>query len=167
MVTAGTYLKQPLFYGRERLSTLTDALLRICRQYQMSLQAWAVFPNHYHFIATLSADAKRLSHAIRHLHSDTGRMMNLRDSAPGRRVWFQFWDTHLTFSRSFYARLNYVHQNAVRHGLVREASLYPWCSAGWFKLRSTPAFHKTVTSFPVDCLRIPDDYEVSPEHLKP
>jgi len=31
-------------------------------------------------------------------------------SKGGRTVWFQFWDTKLTYERSYLARLNYVHQ---------------------------------------------------------
>jgi hypothetical protein len=35
--------------------------------------------------------------------------------------------------KSWLARLNYVHQNAVKHGLVPIAHQYPWCSAPWFE----------------------------------
>jgi len=31
-------------------------------------------------------------------------------------LWYEFWDTHLTFEKSWLARLNYVHQNPVKHG---------------------------------------------------
>jgi hypothetical protein len=30
------------------------------------------------------------------------------------------------------ARLHYVHQNAVKHGLVQQANQYRWCSAAWW-----------------------------------
>src|SRR6185295_13265442 len=40
------------------------------------------------------------------------------DNATGRQVWYNFWDTKLTFENSYLARLNYVHQNPVKHGLV-------------------------------------------------
>jgi putative transposase len=29
---------------------------------------------------------------------------------------YNFWETKLTFEKSYLARLNYVHQNAVKHG---------------------------------------------------
>jgi REP-associated tyrosine transposase len=75
---------------------------------------------------------------------------------------FQYWETHLTFQRSYFARLSYVHQNPVRHGLVRTASQYPWCSAGWFERKASPAFFKTIMGFLIDKLEIPDDFEVAP-----
>jgi len=51
MVTAGTYLKQPIFRGAQRLECLCDLLLELAEKYGWDLQAWAVFPNHYHFVA--------------------------------------------------------------------------------------------------------------------
>jgi putative transposase len=35
---------------------------------------------------------------------------------------YEFWDTRLTFEKSWFARLNYVHQNPVKHGLVPVAN---------------------------------------------
>ena len=40
--------------------------------------------------------------------------LNRIDDTPGRRVMYKFWDTRLTFEKSWLARLNYVHQNAVK-----------------------------------------------------
>jgi putative transposase len=35
---------------------------------------------------------------------------------------YEFWDTHLTFEKSWLARLHYVHHNPVHHGLAAVAS---------------------------------------------
>jgi putative transposase len=81
------------------------------------------------------------------------------DHRPGRRVWFQYWDKCLTFEKSYFARLNYVINNAVHHGLVLDASHYPFCSAGWMERNSNPAFRKQVASFKYDQLSEPDGFE--------
>src|SRR5712664_1644593 len=52
IVTAGTYKKVPLFKGADRLTTLTNHILGLADRYGFSLQAWAVFPNHCHLVAT-------------------------------------------------------------------------------------------------------------------
>ncbi len=80
------------------------------------------------------------------------------DQTVGRKVWYNYWDTKLTFERSYLARLNYVHQNPVKHGLVRVASQYPWCSAAWFERTASPATVKTIYSFKTDKVKIDDDY---------
>jgi len=123
------------------------------------LEAWAVFSNHYHFVVHAEPDAKPLRAAIQQLHADTAREINRMDRVPGRTVWHNFWDTQLTFEKSYLARLNYVHQNAVKHGLVPIACQYRWCSAAWFERTATRAQVGTIYRFKIDSLNIRDDYE--------
>jgi putative transposase len=160
MVTGGTYLKQHHFRGDERLRFLCDALLSLAEKHAWNLQAWAVFSNHYHFVAVSPPDPASLPGFINELHSQTSAAANREDHAPGRRVWYQYWDTHLTYQKSYFARLSYVHRNAVHHRLVKEPSLYPWCSAGWFQRRATTAFYRTIMRFGIERLKLPDDFEV-------
>jgi len=160
MVTCGTYLKLHHFRGAKRLRFLCDALLQLAEEYQWDLQAWAVFSNHYHFVALASAQSKAMPDFMRKLHSETANAANRWDGEAGRQVWYQYWDTHLTYPRSYFARLSYVHRNAVHHKLVREPSLYPWCSAGWFERRATTSFYKTIMRFGIERLKVPDDFEV-------
>jgi putative transposase len=51
MVTAATYQKARHFNTEERLSLLQSALFAEATSYEWQLQAWAVFANHYHFVA--------------------------------------------------------------------------------------------------------------------
>ena len=161
VVTAGTYERAHHFHDAERLTYLTKSLLALANKYGWELQAWSVFSNHYHFVAE-SGQPGTLRRLVRHLHSVSAKEINLRDDAPGRTVWFQYWDTLLTYQKSYLARLNYVHMNAVRHGLVREPSAYPWCSAGWFQRRAPRAFYQTVMAFPSDSVNVPDEFDVLP-----
>ena len=64
----------------------------------------------------------------------------------------------LTYQKSYFARLNYVHRNAVKHGLVDKAADYPWCSAAWFAKQASPAFRKTIASFKTDRVKVYDDF---------
>src|ERR1700686_11234 len=158
MVTSGTYQKALLFSSPESLTLLSNSLFDLAEAYTLQLQAWAVFANHYHLIAECP-NPQNLKKFIRNLHSSTAIAINHRDSAPGRKVWHQYWESHLTFQRSYFARLSYVHQNPVRHRLARTPSSYPWCSATWFEKKATPAFFKTIMSFPTDKLEIPDNFD--------
>ena len=158
MVTGATLHKAHLFSGDQKLELLENQLLTLAKQYLWQLEAWAVFDNHYHFVARGSPDSKPLDRLLNQLHSDTARRINNMDQRVEREVWYNFWDTKLTFERSYLARLNYVHQNAVKHGLVSVASQYPWCSAAWFERTALPATIKTIYSFKTDKLNIHDDY---------
>lgn len=52
------------------------------------------------------------------LDEKTAKWINQVDAKPGRQVWHNFWETRLTYQKSYLARLKYVHQNPVKHGLV-------------------------------------------------
>lgn len=158
MLTARTVEKQPFFSSPERLDLLQDHILQISSEFGWMLQAWAVFPNHYHLIAQSPAQSGDIRRMITKLHANTARAVNKFDNAAGRMVWFQFWDTPITFANSYYARLNYVHHNPVRHGCTTNPEDYKWCSASWFLKSASPSYAATVLSFPYDKLDIPDDF---------
>jgi putative transposase len=165
-VTASTYQKAPLFHDSTRLHLLHDSLLSHAHTHGWQLEAWAVFSNHYHFIARPVMAAKPdnsspvtpLQHLLTQLHRTTATLLNQLDQTPGRKVWHNFWDKRLTFEKSYMARLNYVHQNPIKHRLVPNANQYPWCSAAWFERVAAPAWIKSVYAFKTDKLNIEDDY---------
>jgi len=158
VVTAATIGKAHFFQESYRLTLLQNELLSLSKQYQWQLEAWAVFSNHYHFVARNYSDPGNLNTFLKHLHANSARSVNDLDHVEGRTVWFNFWDTKLTFERSYLARLNYVHQNPVRHGLVAVANRYPWCSAAWFERNTLPAMIRTIYSFKIDKINIHDDF---------
>ena len=158
MVTAGTYQKAAFFQGAPRLTFLTESLLALAQTYALRLQAWAVFANHYHFVAE-SQTPSTLTRFVRHLNSISAKYVNRLDQSPGRKVWHQYWDTCLNYHKSFLARLRYVHANPVKHGLVANAEMYEWCSAAWFARTTEKSFHATVMSFPSGHLAVPDDFD--------
>jgi putative transposase len=168
-VTAGTYQKEHFFRGHERLGVLHRGLLGVARDFGWQLEAWSIFPNHYHFVGHTPADAPdaaNLPDMLSVLHTKTAVWVNRLDNSPQRRVWFNFWETRLTYSRSYFARLNYVHQNPVRHGLVPVASHYPWCSAAWFEREAPAAQVRTIYGFKTDHVQMTDDFEVAREQVR-
>ena len=165
-VTASTYLKAHHFKGAERLRVLQRGLLTVAQQFHWRLEAWAVFSNHYHFIGHSPEDrpdARSLSTMLKVLHVKTSGWVNKLDGQPERQTWFNYRETRLTYQRSYLARLNYVHQNPVRHGLVRMANQYPWCSAAWFERAASPAQVKSIYRFKTERIAVEDDFESSGE----
>ncbi len=157
MITAGTYGKVHHFSTSDRLEYLTSKLFEYAGRFDWNLQAWAVMANHYHFIG-FTKEPSKLSDFISSLHTETARYANRLDGTKNRKVWYQFWDSRISYQRSYYARLKYVHNNPVHHGLVPVAENYDWCSAGWFKMNAEPSFRKTVDSFKTDYLKVIDDF---------
>ena len=158
LITAATLHRKGLFHSDEKLDLLLNTTFELVKNYQLILQAWAFFPNHYHLIVSFENCATRHTDFVRHLHRELAVRLNHMTNTPGRRVMYEFWDTRLTFEKSWLARLNYVHQNAVKHGLVPAANRYPWCSAPWFETNARPGFVKSVYSFKTDRIKVPDDF---------
>jgi putative transposase len=158
MVTSATYQKELIFKGDESLCFLNNALLKNADIYGWTLQAWAIFPNHYHFIGSNSKDPASLRTFLTVLHQTTASHINRKNNAIGRCVWYEFWDSYLSFIPSYFARLKYVHQNAVHHRLVNQAEAYPWCSAAWFATTAPPSFRKTIDRFKTDAIQVIDDF---------
>ena len=157
-LTAGTYRKVRLFDTAGKRDFLLDSLFHEAQHWDWDLQAWAVMSNHYHFVATAPANPKTLRRMITALHSKTAIWINQVDDMPSRHVWFQYRDTCLTYQRSYLARLNYVHNNPVKHGLVRNAEDYTWCSMAWFQRNAEEGFRRTVLSMKHDKVNVEDDF---------
>jgi putative transposase len=162
MITAGTFGKEHFFNDGSRLRALCNGLQKYAAKYGWKLEAWAVFSNHYHLIAhspVAGTDgAKSLANYLGEAHQRSAAWVNKLDDQPGRKVWHNYWETLLTFEKSYLARLHYVHENPVKHGVVSDASDYPWCSAAAFKRNAPVARVKTVYSFKTDALKVLDDY---------
>jgi putative transposase len=88
MVTAATYQKQAFFASAKRLTSLCEQLMNLAAQHRWKLEAWAVFPNHYHFVATSEKKADSLPRFIGHLHTATAREINLQDKPPAAKCGF-------------------------------------------------------------------------------
>ena len=157
-ITAGTLHKQHLFDTPAKRDLLERMLLSLSKALGWQLEAWAVLSNHYHFVARGQPDSTPTGEFLRELHSRSAIDLNRLDRTERRTVWYKFRDTRLTYQYSYPARLNYVHQNAVKHGLVRVANQYPWCSAAWFERVGSPAQVKTIYSFKIDQVKVEDDF---------
>lgn len=167
MVTCGTYGKAHFLNSADRLDMLCDLFFSCMDEGGWELHAWAMLSNHYHFIASSPADPSSLRRVLSRLHTLSARALNRQDCQPGRRIWFQYFDTHITFQHSYLPRLKYVHQNPVHHGIAHCAEHYRWCSAAWFARSASPAFGATVNGFKIDRLSVVDAFAPQPPDSPP
>jgi putative transposase len=158
MVTGATLDRQWFLDSDEKKAASCQVLFQRIERYQWELEAWAVMPNHYHFVARAPEDACSLKRLIRSLHSQTANYCNKVDEALGRQLWYNYWDTCITSEGSYLARLHYVHTNPVKHGLVKDPLNYPFCSYRRFVEQEDPEFVRRVLEQPCDGFDIVDDF---------
>jgi len=159
MVTSGTYRKESFFNTATKLKMLENIILDSLNEFSWTPIAWAIMSNHYHLIVRSPKENDTgLSKIFKTIHGRSSINLNKSDNAPGRKVWFEFWDTCLTYENSYYARLKYVMNNPVHHVIVKNAEDYESCSAGFFKFNADKRIRKRLESYKTENLDISDDF---------
>ena len=157
MITGATFEKQRLFHDAKRLDLFLDTLMTHFLEAGWIFHAWACLSNHYHVLAA-APEQGDLSNFLRTFHSQLGLALNNMEAISKRQVMYQFWDRAITHESSYYARLKYVMNNPVHHGLVKNARQYRWCSADWFHRNNASSFRRRVMSYGTDRINEPDDF---------
>ena len=158
MITSGTYQKQHFLQESKRRTDFCSLLFQIMLKYKLELQAWAVLSNHYHLIIQVPNGNLDLKKAITELHRTCALRLNRLDNTPGRKVWFNYWDSMITYPQSYYARLHYVHTNPVHHRIVPNAGLYPHCSYSWFIQNAPKVFVNRILQMDSSRIRVNDEF---------
>jgi putative transposase len=156
-ITGATLYKQHFYRAAAALDLLQAVLFTTAKRFACELQAWVLLSNHYHLVVSSEA-GEAVRELLARFHSDSSVALNRLDGVSGRRVWFQFRDTQLTYEKSWLARLKYTQENAVHHRLVLDAEEYRWCSAGWFEENARPSFVKTLRAVQINRVNVYDDF---------
>lgn len=144
MVTGSVVYGKPLLDSDEKLANFCETLFERAKLLNWSIDAWFVMPTHYHFIARSPEDALSLKALIQGVHSINAKFVNRADGTPGRKVWYNYWDSCIQNEASYLARMRYVMINPVKHGLVQNPEDYLFSSYKYFLEDSEPEFRQRV-----------------------
>ncbi len=140
----------PIFRSRPRAKVILDSLQFLHDEGSIRLHAYVVMEDHIHLIGSspdLSRNVRRfLSFTARQLidHlTDSGETAHLRvlernrlDSRKSHRyrIWRPGFHPQALLSSSMMdQKINYIHQNPVRKGLVQRAEDWPYSSLAFLK----------------------------------
>ena len=126
-LAGSTYGRKPHLGSECRRDAFQDLLFQSCGMYWVRLVAWVVLKEHYHLVLTLE-QPDVFSKWLHDLHSGSTAQWNDEDGMPGRKGWYQYWDTTLWSEGDVWSRINYVHRNPVKHGYVDDALNWRWSS---------------------------------------
>ncbi len=132
LITAACYEHRRIFDTPTLLSMLTDEVLAAFSRAGLVCQAWIFLPNHYHMLLELE-DITCISEPLRKAHSRTATKANGMQETPGRRVWYRYSDRMIRNERHYWASVNYIHYNPIKHGYVELMSGWPWSSVHAFE----------------------------------
>ncbi|MGB7761913.1 MAG: transposase [Bryobacteraceae bacterium] len=91
------------------------------------LHAFVVMPNHVHLLATPAVTLPKLTKSLKGI---TAKRANAMLALTGSPFWQEESYDHLVRRGEFEKIRNYIEENPVRAGLVKEAADYRWSSAG-------------------------------------
>jgi len=113
-LTTSRYLKRPFPGGYDSFSVIEEIIFRTAREKSVKLMGYVLMPTHIHLISGSVEGGKGISKFI---HSIKGR---IRETLQGKGKFWQnrFDDLLLTSEKQFIIKLNYIHYNPVRAGLV-------------------------------------------------
>ncbi len=114
-----------------RLSRFSELLLETMDALHAEVDAWCVLPNHYHLLVRVN-DLKEVIAALGKLHGRTSHAWNGEDGTRGRKVWSAPADRLIRNDDHFWATMNYIHHNPVKHGHVTHWQEWSFGSANGF-----------------------------------
>jgi putative transposase len=112
----------------DRMAECESELIEICNGSGSKLYAWCILPNHYHLLLRTSV-LKELLAVLGKFHGASSFRWNGEDDTRGRKVWFRAIERAMRSERHFYATLNYIHHNPVKHGYAAKWHDWPYSSA--------------------------------------
>ena len=126
-ITGATLNKQVFLSRDKHKTTLLQAIEKWYSHFDWQIIAWIVLSNHYHIVAK-AALAKSMPAIIARVHGASSTSINRLDDIPGRRVWWNYWDTCIRGDSDYELRLAYIYWNAVKHKIVVAPNEYKWSS---------------------------------------
>lgn len=132
IITAACYEHQPVIRSTiSRMEEFEDGLLTACNDAGVHLYAWCVLPNHYHILVQTD-DIEGFRDRLGKLHGSTSFRWNGEDDMRGRKVWYRCFERPMKSDRHFWASVNYIHNNPVRHGYCKKWQEWDFSSAADF-----------------------------------
>ncbi len=130
IVTAACYEHKPII-GKSfaRMSEAESKLIEVCEDFDVKLFAWCILPNHYHLLIQTDKISKFQENGLGKFHGSSSFRWNGEDEFRGRKVWYRSFERPMKSNRHFWASLNYVHHNAVKHGYVSNWQDWAFSSA--------------------------------------
>jgi putative transposase len=131
-VTANLRHSIPCLQEKE-LPLIVDALTESRRRMHFLLVGYVVMPDHWHALMWPPFPLT-ISRAMQSVKWQAANMLNRQRGVRGAVWQHQFWDRFVRHERELASRLDYMHLNPVRKGLVKRPQDWRWSSYNNYSL---------------------------------
>ncbi len=147
-VTTSARDRLPIFSHKSNAIAVIDQLRETSTKFNVSLVGYVIMPTHVHLLLGFPdiSILSRFVQAFKSLSARKVRDLNFRISGNSlfngkeAHLWWERFDDVVIFSeRQFQTKLDYIHNNPVRAGLVKNPVDWEFSSAGdWLSDRPGP-----------------------------
>jgi len=131
-ITASCYEhKKIIGKTNNRIKEFELNLLKLLDNISEEIYAWVILPNHYHILLK-SYDIRTVIKSLGKLHGRKSFDWNGEDKKRGRKVWHNMLEHGIKSDRHFWATMNYIHNNPIKHGYVKKWEDWKFSSAKKF-----------------------------------
>ncbi len=152
-LTFSCYQRLPLLSRDRTKRWLIDAVKDTKEKHKYGLWAYVIMPEHVHFIILplcptydISLFLKSVKQAVSRkayhfLQRNNTTWLDTLTVRRGRKEVFRFWQTGPGYDRNIHSeaelleKINYIHNNPVKRGLVKTPGEWEWSSAGWYECK--------------------------------
>ncbi|SYZ72353.1 conserved hypothetical protein [Candidatus Zixiibacteriota bacterium] len=136
-VTTAVANWQPIFADPEVAEICLSQLKESAQHFGVSIVGYVLMPHHLHLLLGFP-DIRKLSRFMQSFKilssKKIGELLRMKGHLVGKEnisLWqARFDDLIIVSEEQFRIKLNYIHENPVRAGLVQSATDYPYSSAG-------------------------------------
>ena len=105
-----------------------------------------------------SGQAAKLGNIMREIHKFSA--LEIKKFVPVakdiEKVWYNYWDTCITFESSYYTRISYIWFNPVKHGYVNDPKDWKYGSYYYRIKENTDKLKEIVKKCPFDKVKVFD-----------
>ena len=158
-ITVATYRRKDILKPDIIKLKLLEEIENNFQKYNWGIDDWVILDNHYHLMSQAPKNSQELPFIFRDIHRQTSHFIKkINKKKTGEKCFHNYWDTCITFQNSYFARLNYIFYNPVKHGYVKDAKDYKWGSY-YYRYKYQKDYLLTLRkTYKWDMISVPDSF---------
>ncbi len=134
-------------------------LIESFEHFGWELEDWVILDNHIHLMADAPKNAKTLRNVLNNFHKFTANWLSRNCIVKQREKYFHnYWDKCISYQKSYYARVNYIWHNPVKHGYVTTPDNWKFGSYFYRLEDQGNDIEEVKELYPIDKLEINDSF---------
>jgi len=144
-ISGGTYFFAVVTYRRQKIlcdepirNALRDAITTTQTKHSFAIDAWVLLPDHIHCIWTLPENdanyskrwgiiKRKVSRVCAEQYKNEAWITESKKKHRESTIWQRrFWEHQIRDQQDFNQHINYIHYNAVKHGLCDRPVEWPY-----------------------------------------